>query len=107
MLSAKQDPYMGGDMISSPKIWVNPWRPDSLLAWTLHFPGVMNTIAGRKSMPQQIGYAVLGAGDMTRHGLLPAFAATTGNTRLSAIVAGDRAEAQALAQEFSAAAAHP
>ena len=38
--------------------------------------------------------------------LLPAFAAATGNSRLSAIVAGDRAEAQALAQEFRAGAYH-
>jgi predicted dehydrogenase len=57
-------------------------------------------------MPKQIGYAVLGAGDVARHALLPAFAATE-NSRLSAIVGPDRGQAQALAREFRAAAAYP
>jgi predicted dehydrogenase len=57
-------------------------------------------------MPKQIGYAVVGTGDLARHALLPAFAATE-NSRLSAIVATDRAEAQTLAREFRSAAAYP
>jgi glucose-fructose oxidoreductase len=56
-------------------------------------------------MPKQIGYAVVGTGDLTRHALLPAFA-TLENARLSAIVGADRADAQALAREFRAAAAY-
>ena len=56
-------------------------------------------------MPKQIGYAVVGAGDLTRHALLPAFAATD-NARLSAIVGTDRAEAQALARDARATAYH-
>jgi len=55
-------------------------------------------------MPKQIGYAVVGAGDLPR-AVLPAFAATE-NSRLVAIVTGDRAQAQALAQEFRATAYH-
>jgi len=57
-------------------------------------------------MPKQIGYAIVGAGDLTRHAVLPAFAAATENSRVSAIVGGDRAEAQTLAQGFRAAAYH-
>ena len=54
-------------------------------------------------MPQRIGYAVVGAGDMTRHALLPAFAATTGNSRLAAIVAADawNIEPKAIADALS------
>jgi glucose-fructose oxidoreductase len=57
-------------------------------------------------MPRQIGYAVVGAGELTRHALLPAFAAAGENSRLAAVVTGDRAEAQALAQEHHAAPYH-
>jgi predicted dehydrogenase len=56
-------------------------------------------------MPKQIGYAVVGAGDLTR-AVLAAFAGAAENSRLVAIVAGDRAEAQTLAQEFRATAYH-
>lgn len=55
-------------------------------------------------MPKQIGYAVVGGGDLTPSVLL-AFAAAE-NSRLAAIVTGDRAQAQALAQESRAAAYH-
>ena len=56
-------------------------------------------------MPKQIGYAVLGAGDVTRHAVLPAFAAVE-NFRVSAIVGTDRAEAQELAREHHVPAAY-
>lgn len=56
-------------------------------------------------MPKQIGYAVVGAGELAR-AVLPAFTAAAENSRLVAVVGGDRAQAQALAQEFRAAAYH-
>jgi len=56
-------------------------------------------------MPKQIGYAVVGANDLTRQHVLPAFAATE-NSRLAAVVGADRAQTQAMAQEFQAAAYH-
>jgi len=56
-------------------------------------------------MPKQIGYAVIGAGELAR-AALPAFNAASENSRLVAVVAGDRAEAQGLAQEHRAAAYH-
>jgi predicted dehydrogenase len=55
-------------------------------------------------MANQIGYAVAGLGDLTQHGVLPAFARTGENSRLVAIIAGDRPQAQSLAQQFHAAA---
>jgi glucose-fructose oxidoreductase len=56
-------------------------------------------------MAKQIGYAVVGLGDTVVHGVLPAL--TRGeNSRLVAVVAGDRAQAQTLAQELRAAAYH-
>ena len=57
-------------------------------------------------MPRQIGYAVVGISDLTRHALLPAFAAAAENSRISAIVGADRAEAQSLAHPVRAAAYH-
>lgn len=51
-------------------------------------------------MAKQIGYAVLGLGDLTQRAALPAFARAEGNSRLAAVVASDRARAQTLAQEF-------
>jgi len=56
-------------------------------------------------MPKQIGYAVVGAGDLTRN-VLQAFAGAAENARLVAIVGADRAQAQVLAQEFHATAYH-
>src|SRR4051812_19444366 len=56
-------------------------------------------------MPKQIGYAVVGAGDITRQ-VLQGFAGAADNSRVVAIVGGDRAHAQALAQEFRATAYH-
>ena len=56
-------------------------------------------------MPKQIGYAVVGAGDLTRAVLL-AFAGAADNSRLVAVVTGDRAQAQALAQEAHATGYH-
>jgi glucose-fructose oxidoreductase len=56
-------------------------------------------------MPKQIGYAVVGAGDLSRAALL-AFAGAADNSRLVAVVTGDRAQAQALAQDARATAYH-
>ena len=57
-------------------------------------------------MPKQIGYAVVGTGDLARDAVLPAFAEAE-NARLSAIVGPDRDEAETLAREFRSAAAYP
>jgi len=57
-------------------------------------------------MAKQIGYAVVGLGDAARRAVLPAFARATENSRLVALISGDRAKAQALAQEFHATAYH-
>lgn len=56
-------------------------------------------------MAKQIGYAVLGAGELARKAVLPAFARAE-NSRLVAVVSADRAEAQTVAQEFRAAPYH-
>ncbi len=57
-------------------------------------------------MPKQIGYAVIGLGALARAAVLPAFAHAAENSRLVAVVSGDRAKAQALAQTFRATAYH-
>jgi glucose-fructose oxidoreductase len=57
-------------------------------------------------MAKQIGYAVAGLGDLTQNGVLPAFARAGENSRLVALVATDRAQAQTLAQQFRASAYH-
>ena len=53
-------------------------------------------------MAKQIGYAVVGLGDVTQRAVLTAFAHAGENSRLVAVVAPDRARAQAVAQEFRA-----
>jgi len=53
-------------------------------------------------MAKQIGYAVIGLGDIAQKAVLPAFANATENSRLVAVVSGDRAKAQALAAQFKA-----
>lgn len=55
-------------------------------------------------MAKQIGYAVVGLGNLAQHPVFPAFARASENSRLAAIVAGDRAQAQAVGQPFRAAA---
>jgi glucose-fructose oxidoreductase len=57
-------------------------------------------------MAKQIGYAVVGLGDITQRAVLPAFARASETSRLVAVVAADRTRAQTLAQEFRAAAYH-
>jgi len=57
-------------------------------------------------MAKQIGYAVVGLGDITQQAVLPAFARAAENSRLVAVVAPDRARAQAVAQDFRATAYH-
>jgi len=56
-------------------------------------------------MPKQIGYAVVGLGEIAR-AVLTAFTHATETSRLVAVVAGDRARAQALAHEHRAAVYH-
>jgi glucose-fructose oxidoreductase len=56
-------------------------------------------------MARQIGYAVIGLGALARTAVLPAFASVE-NSRLVAVVSGDRAKAQIIAREFKAAAYH-
>ena len=46
-------------------------------------------------MAKQIGYVVLGAGELVRTAVLPAFARTTEHARLVAVVSSNRTEAQA------------
>jgi predicted dehydrogenase len=57
-------------------------------------------------MAKQIGYAVVGLGDVALRGALPALGRAAENSRLVAVVAGDRARAQTVAQEYRAAAYH-
>src|SRR5678816_749906 len=58
------------------------------------------------TMPaKQIGFAVVGLGDVARRAVLPAFAHTD-NARLVAVVSGDRAKAQSIAQQYHATAYH-
>jgi predicted dehydrogenase len=57
-------------------------------------------------MPKHVGYAVIGLGALARAAVLPAFAHAAENSRLVALVSGDRAKAQALAQTFRATAYH-
>jgi glucose-fructose oxidoreductase len=57
-------------------------------------------------MAKQIGYAVVGLGEVAARGVLPALARASETSRLVAVVAGDRARAQSLAQEHRAAAYH-
>jgi glucose-fructose oxidoreductase len=56
-------------------------------------------------MAKQIGYAVVGQGDIAQ-AVLPAFAHASETSRLVAVVAGDRARAQTIAHEYRAAAYH-
>lgn len=53
-------------------------------------------------MAKQIGYAVIGLGDIAQKAVLPAFASATENSRLVAVISGDRAKAQSLAAQFKA-----
>jgi predicted dehydrogenase len=55
-------------------------------------------------MAKQIGYAVVGLGDLAQRGVLPAFANATDNSRLAAVIASDHAQAQSVGQEYHAAA---
>jgi len=57
-------------------------------------------------MAKQIGYALVGLGTVARRFVLPAFTRATEHSRLAAVVSGDRAKAQTVAQQFRAAAYH-
>jgi predicted dehydrogenase len=57
-------------------------------------------------MARQIGYAVIGLGRVAQESVLPAFARAAENSRLVAVVSGDRSKAQALAREYRATAYH-
>ena len=54
---------------------------------------------------KQIGFAVVGLGDVARRAVLPAFAHID-NAKLVAVVSGDRGKAQAIAQQYHATAYH-
>jgi predicted dehydrogenase len=57
-------------------------------------------------MARQIGYAVVGLGTLARRFLLPALAQPSEHSRLAAVVSGDRAKAQSVAQQLHVAAYH-
>jgi predicted dehydrogenase len=57
-------------------------------------------------MAKHIGYAVIGLGSVARTSVLPAFARAAEHSRLIAVISGDRAKAQLIAQQFNAAAYH-
>src|SRR3954462_14161895 len=65
-----------------------------------------NNARGKSSMAKQIGYAVVGLGDITQQAVLPAFARAAENSRPVAVGAAGRARAQTVAQDFRAAAYH-
>src|SRR5262249_15341916 len=73
------------------------------VAKSIHEP---HATGGTSSRAKQIGYAVVGLDDITQRAVLPAFTRAAENSRLVAVVAADRARAQAAAQEFRAAAYH-
>ena len=53
-------------------------------------------------MAKQIGYAVMGLGDLARSSILPAFAHVAENSRLVAVISRDRAKAEAVGAQFHA-----
>ena len=57
-------------------------------------------------MAKHIGYAVIGLGNTARTTILPAFARAAEHSRLVAVISGDRAKAQLVAQQWSADAYH-
>lgn len=57
-------------------------------------------------MAKQIGYAVIGLGNLARTFVLPAFTRATEHSRLVAVISGDPAKAQLVAQQYHAAAYH-
>lgn len=94
MLSNSQDQHVVGGARQVPKMQ-GPFR----LSWP-------RACTHRLWMPKQIGYAVVGLGAVVRASVLPAFARAADNSRLVALVSGDRAKAQTLGQTFRAAAYH-
>src|SRR5262249_55725339 len=100
MLSIRQDRDMGVMRHCYPKDLGPEAQSGGLSQWPprcSHNVGIV--VSGERRMPKQIGYAIVGGGDLIRHVLLPAFARVE-NSRVSAIVASDRGQAQALAHEF-------
>jgi predicted dehydrogenase len=57
-------------------------------------------------MAKQIGYAVVGLGNLARTYVLPAFARASEHSRLVAVVSGDRGKAQLVGQQLHAAPYH-
>jgi predicted dehydrogenase len=57
-------------------------------------------------MAKQIGYAVVGLGNIPQHAVLPAFTHATENSRLVAVVSDDREKADRLARDFDVTAYH-
>src|SRR5499426_2070531 len=58
------------------------------------------------SMAKPTGYALVGVGTLARRFVLSAFARSGEHSRLAAVVSGDRAKAQVVAQQLHAAAYH-
>src|SRR5499426_2778747 len=58
------------------------------------------------SMAKPTGYALVGVGTLVRRFVLSAFARSGEHSRLAAVVSGDRAKAQVVAQQLHAAAYH-
>ena len=54
-------------------------------------------------MAREIGYAVMGLGQLGRTSILPAFARVNHNSRLVAVISRDRAKAEAVGAQFRAA----
>jgi glucose-fructose oxidoreductase len=54
-------------------------------------------------MAREIGYAVMGLGQLTRMSVLPAFAHVAHNSRLVAVISRDRGKAEAVGGQFRAA----
>jgi len=53
-------------------------------------------------MTKAVGYAVVGLGTVARTAVLPAIVASAANSRLVAVVSGDRSKAQLLGQQYRA-----
>src|SRR5215510_8545297 len=56
--------------------------------------------ASGEGMSKQIGYALIGLGEVARRAVLPAFALAGETSRLVAVVSGDRAKGQSIAQSL-------
>src|SRR5437870_9458217 len=99
---------MSWSIENPPRHTVDDIALDPLLCWpsacshSIETKPLSATAARETGMAKQIGYAVVGLGDIARKAVIPAFARAAENARLVAIVSGDRAKAQALGQQHRA-----